>query len=42
MRNARTYIVETAARVHDCIGQLLGNLVLEGAKLGIAQPKAAQ
>ncbi len=39
---AATANVETAAHVHDCIGQLLGNLVLEGAKLGIAQPKAAQ
>lgn len=39
---AATGNVETAARVHDCIGQLLGNLVLEGAKLSTAQPKAAQ
>ena len=34
--------LETAAHVHDCIGQLLGDLVLEGVKLAQAQPKAAQ
>jgi hypothetical protein len=34
--------METAAHVHECIGQLLGSLVLEGAKLSTAQPKAAQ
>ena len=39
---AATGNVATAAHVHECIGQLLGSLVLEGAKLSIAQPKAAQ
>jgi len=34
--------VETAARVHDCIGQLLADLVIEGAKLHRAQNKAIQ
>lgn len=34
--------VEIAARVHDCIGQLLGDLILEGAKLGETQTKAIQ
>lgn len=34
--------VETAAHVHDCIGELLGDLVLEGVKLAHAQPKAVQ
>jgi hypothetical protein len=33
---------ETAAHVHDCIGQLLSDLVLEGAKLAQVQPKAVQ
>jgi hypothetical protein len=37
-----THNVETAAHVHDCIGQLLGDLILEGAKLAHAQPKALQ
>ena len=34
--------VETAAHVHDCIGQLLGDLIVEGAKLAHAQPRAVQ
>jgi lysophospholipase L1-like esterase len=34
--------VETAARVHNCIGQLLADLVMEGAKLSRAQSKAIQ
>jgi hypothetical protein len=34
--------VEIAAHVHDCIGELLGDLVQQGAKLSQAQPKAVQ
>jgi hypothetical protein len=34
--------LETAAHVHDCIGQLLSDLILEGAKLAQPQPKAVQ
>jgi hypothetical protein len=34
--------VETAAHVHECIGELLSDLVLEGVKLAQAQPKAVQ
>lgn len=37
-----THNVETAAHVHDCIGQLLGDLILEGVKLAHDQPKAVQ
>lgn len=37
-----THNVETAIRVHDCIGQLLGDLIVEGARLAHAQPKALQ
>jgi ABC-type amino acid transport substrate-binding protein len=34
--------VETAAQVHECIGQLLGDLIVEGAKLAHNQPKPIQ
>lgn len=34
--------VETAARVHNCIGQLLADLIMQGAKLSRAQSKAIQ
>lgn len=39
---AATGNVETAARVHDCIGRLLGDLVLEGVKLSHAQPNVVR
>lgn len=38
---AATKDVKTAAQVHDCIAQLVADLIVEGAKLGRA-PKASQ
>jgi hypothetical protein len=39
---AATRRMETAARIHDCIGQLLADLVKDGIKLSREQPKAIQ
>jgi len=39
---AATSNVETAARVHECIGKLLADLILEGAKMAETQPKTNQ
>ena len=38
---AATKSIDTATRVHDCIAQLLADLIVEGVKMG-AQPKAVQ
>jgi len=34
--------IETAARVHDCIGQLLADVIVEGAKISRAQNRPIQ
>jgi ABC-type amino acid transport substrate-binding protein len=39
---AATRRLETAARIHDCIAQLLADLVRDGVKLGRAKQKANQ
>ena len=39
---AATRKVEMAARIHDCIAQLLADLIHDGLKLARAQPKAGQ
>ena len=39
---AATRKVEMAARIHDCIAQLLADLIHDGVKLARAQPKAGQ
>jgi hypothetical protein len=39
---AQTRRMETAARIHDCIAQLLADLIREGVKLSREQPKAVQ
>jgi len=34
--------LETAARIHDCVAQLLGDLIADGIKLAREQPKPVQ
>jgi len=37
---AATRKVEMAARIHDCIAQLLADLIRDGVKLSREQPRA--
>jgi lysophospholipase L1-like esterase len=39
---AATKNIETASRVHDCIGQLLADLILEGVRMSQPQSKVMQ
>jgi lysophospholipase L1-like esterase len=39
---AATKSVDMAARVHDCIGQLLADVIVDGVKLSAPQPKVPQ
>ena len=39
---AKTKKLDTAEHVHDCIGRLLADLVLESVKLGEPQPQSGR
>jgi hypothetical protein len=39
---APTKSIDMAARVHGCIAELLGDLIVEGLKVSAAEPKQVQ
>jgi hypothetical protein len=39
---AKTKKLDTAEHVHDCIGRLLADLVLDSVKLGEPQPQSGR